>query len=75
MPVSAPGIDREILAAPSGAQVEKLAQKFRDNERKFKDDAATEIIERGGPMREGESSFLERRRRSVGERSESFKSL
>jgi phosphoenolpyruvate carboxykinase (ATP) len=51
VPVAVAGIDSEILAAPTGPQVEDLAKRFIANaEAKFKDSDAQEICRRGGPM-------------------------
>lgn len=50
VPVSAPGIDAELLAMPKGPQVEKLADLFVANQQKFKDEHAVEICRRGGPL-------------------------
>ncbi|MES2963238.1 MAG: phosphoenolpyruvate carboxykinase (ATP) [Bdellovibrionota bacterium] len=49
VPMSAKGIDPEILAAPKGPQVEKLAELFVANQKRFKDEHAIEICNRGGP--------------------------
>ncbi|MES2856768.1 MAG: phosphoenolpyruvate carboxykinase (ATP) [Bdellovibrionota bacterium] len=48
--VSAPGIEREVLAMPEGPQVEDLAKRFIANATtKFKDSDAQEICRLGGP--------------------------
>lgn len=50
VPVTAAGIESEILASPKGPQVEDLAKRFIANaEAKFKDADAKEICRRGGP--------------------------
>ncbi len=49
VPVSVEGIDAELLAAPQGPQVTKLAELFVANQKKFKDEQALEICNRGGP--------------------------
>jgi phosphoenolpyruvate carboxykinase (ATP) len=49
VPVAAKGIDAELLSIPEGPQVEDLARRFIQNQEKFRDQDALEIIERGGP--------------------------
>jgi len=49
VPVSAAGIERELLASPVGPQVEDLAKRFATNQEKFKDTEAQEICVKGGP--------------------------
>lgn len=49
VPKSAKGIDSDLLRAPTGPQVERLAQLFLKNQEKFRDEEAREICRRGGP--------------------------
>jgi phosphoenolpyruvate carboxykinase (ATP) len=56
VPVSASGIDREILASPTGPQVEDLAKRFAQNQAKFKDNEAVAICQKGGPKAEYQTS-------------------
>lgn len=55
IPESAPGVASEFLDVPEGPQVEALARKFLANQENFKDPAACEICERGGPSLRGET--------------------